>query len=79
MTRQRQDRSRKARHAHSFNTQDYPALRLSMPERAARKFCNVVALLAGAGDYYNLLPPAARMATDAAKRAAAQLEKAVQP
>lgn len=81
MTRQyrlRQDRSRKSGHAHNLNTQDYAALRYTMPQRAAVKFCNVVALLPRQGSaYYTELPPAARMAVDACKRVAATLEGAV--
>ena len=79
MTRPRlcQDRSRKAKHAHALNCQDFPPLALTPAERAAWKFCNVVALLASTGEQYDLLPPAARMATDAAKHAAAQLEMAL--
>lgn len=72
--RQRQDRSRRSGHAHSLNTQDHPALRLTMQQRAAWKFCQVVALMAADGEYYDMLPPSARMATDAVKSAAALLE-----
>ena len=79
MTRVRQDRTRKSGHAHQKNTQDFAPLRLSPTERAVHKFRNVVALLADSGPQYNLLPPSARMAVDACKRAAAQLEKAVLP
>jgi hypothetical protein len=55
-------------------TQDFPPLALTPAERAAWKYCNVVALLADSGPQYDNLPPAARMATDAAKHAAALLE-----
>ena len=48
-------------------------MRLTMQQRAAWKFCQVAALLAGDGDYYDMLPPSARMATDAVKQAAALL------
>lgn len=72
--RQRQDRSRRSGHAHSKNTQDYPAQRLTMQQRAAWKFVQVTALMSADGDYYDMLPPAARMATDAVKQAAALLE-----
>ena len=75
--RQRQDRSRRAGHAHSLNTQDHPSLALTPTERAAWKFCNVAALLSGEGDYYDLLPPSARMAVDAVKTVASQLEPAL--
>jgi hypothetical protein len=37
----------------------------------------VAALLASDGDYYDLLPPSARMATDAVKLAARQLEPSI--
>jgi len=77
--RQRQDRSRKSGHAHSLNIQDHAALRLTMTERAIWKFCNVAALLSGEGDYYDLLPPSARMAVDAMKGVAAQLEPSIKP
>lgn len=79
MTRPRlpQDRSRKAGHAHSLNTQDFPPLRLTPQERAAWKFVQIAALLSAEGDYYDLLPPSARMAVDAVKRAARQLEIAM--
>ena len=53
-------------------------MRLTMQQRAAWKFCQVAALLAGEGDYYKMLPPSARMATDAVKSAAALLGKGVQ-
>lgn len=76
--RQRQDRSRRSGHKHSANTQDFPAMRLTMQQRAAWKFCQVVALLAGEGDYYDMLPPSARMATDAVKQAAALLGPSLQ-
>lgn len=72
--RLRQDRSWRAKHAHALNTQDYPPLALTPAERAAWKYANVVALLASTGAQYDNLPPAARMATDAAKHAAALLE-----
>ena len=72
--RLRQDRSRRAKHAHALNTQDFPPLALTPAERAAWKYANVVALLADSGPQYDNLPPAARMATDAAKHAAALLE-----
>ena len=72
--RLRQDRSRKAGHAHSKAVQDFPPLALTPAERAAWKYVNVVALLAATGAQYDNLPPAARMATDAAKHAAALLE-----
>lgn len=75
--RQRQDRSKRSGHAHSLNTQDLPGLNLTMRERAAWKFVQVVALLASDGDYYDLLPPSARMATDAVKQAARQLEPSI--
>jgi len=45
-----------------------------MQQRAAWKFCQVVALMAADGEYYDMLPPSARMATDAVKSAAALLE-----
>ena len=76
--RQRQDRSRRSGHAHSQNIQDHPAMRLTMQQRAAWKFCQVAALLAGDGDYYDMLPPSARMATDAVKQAAALLGPTLQ-
>ena len=76
--RQRQDRSKRSGHAHSLNTQDLPGLNLTMRERAAWKFVQVVALLASDGDYYDLLPPSARMATDAVKQAAALLGPSLQ-
>lgn len=75
--RQRQDRSKRSRHAHSLNTQDLPGLNLTMQQRAAWKFVQVAALLASDGDYYDLLPPSARMATDAVKQAAAILEQSI--
>jgi len=71
--RQRQDRSRRSGHAHSKNTQDYSPQRFTMQQRAAWKFCQVAALLSAEGDYYDMLPPSARMATDAVKQAAALL------
>lgn len=78
--RLRQDRSRKAGHAHAKNTQDFPPLRLSPAERAARLFCNLAALMPQPESaYYVDLPPGAQMAVDACKREAALLEKAVQP
>lgn len=75
--RQRQDRSKRSGHAHSLNTQDLPGLHLTMNERAVWKFVQVAALLASEGDYYDLLPPSARMATDAVKQAAAILEQSI--
>ena len=54
-------------HQHSLNTQDLPGLHLTMHERAAWKFCNVVALLPEEGDYLDLLPPAAQDIVRAAK------------
>ena len=75
--RQRQDRSKRSGHAHSLNTQDMPGLNLTMQERAVWKFVQVAALLASEGDYYDLLPPAARMATDAVKQAAELLEPSI--
>ena len=75
--RQRQDRSKRSGHAHSLNTQDLPGLHLTMNERAVWKFVQVAALLASEGDYYDLLPPAARMATDAVKQVAGQLELSI--
>lgn len=53
-------------------------MRLTMQQRAAWKFCQVAALLAGDGDYYDMLPPSARMATDAVKQAAALLGPSLQ-
>lgn len=73
----RQDRSRRSGHAHALNTQDLPGLNLTMRERAVWKFVQVAALLASEGDYYDLLPPSARMATDAVKQAAAILEPSI--
>lgn len=65
-------------HSHSRNTQDFPPPRRAMPERAAWKFCNVVALMPSPESaYYTELPPSARLAVDACKRAAAQLEPAI--
>ena len=75
--RQRQDRSKRSGHAHALNTQDLPGLNLTMRERAVWKFVQVAALLASEGDYYDLLPPSARMATDAVKQAAAILEPSI--
>lgn len=75
--RQRQDRSKRSGHAHSLNTQDLPGLNLTMRERAVWKFVQLAALLASEGDYYDLLPPAARMATDAVKQAAEILEPSI--
>ena len=75
--RQRQDRSKRSGHAHSLNIQDLPGLHLTMQERAVWKFCQLAALLASDGDYYNLLPPSARMATDAVKQAAEILESSI--
>jgi uncharacterized protein YceH (UPF0502 family) len=75
--RLRQDRSRRAKHAHALNTQDFPPLSLSPTERAAWKYVQVVALLADSGPQYELLPPAARMATDAVKQVAKQLEPTI--
>lgn len=75
--RQRQDRSRRSGHAHAKNVQDYPAMRLTMRERAAWKFCQVAALLAGDGDYYSLLPPGAQMAVKAVKQEAAKLQAGI--
>lgn len=75
--RLRQDRSRRAKHAHALNTQDYPPLALTPAERAAWKYCNVVALLADSGPQYDNLPPSAQLAVQAVKRAAAQLEPAL--
>lgn len=72
--RLRQDRSRRSGHAHSKATQDFPPLALTPAERAAWKFVQVAALLADSGPQYDNLPPAARMATDAAKHAAALLD-----
>ena len=77
--RQRQDRSKRSGHAHSLNTQDLPGLHLAVNERAIWKFVQVAALLASDGDYYDLLPPSARMATDAVKQAAAILEPSIKP
>jgi len=73
--RLQQNRSRKAGHKHALNIQDFPPLNLTAQERAVWKFCNVVALLASEGGYYDLLPPGAQMATDAVKLAAALLER----
>ena len=75
-TRVKRNRTRASGFRGSLNTQDFPPLALTMPERAIWKFCNVAALLAGEGDYYDLLPPGARMAVDACKREAATLERA---
>ena len=74
--RPRQDRTRASGFRGSLNTQDFPPLALTMQERAIWKFCNVAALLSGEGDYYDLLPPSARMAVDAMKGVAATLERA---
>lgn len=75
--RQRQDRSRRSGNLQSAYTQDLPGLHLSPQQRAVWKFVQVAALLASEGDYYDLLPPAARMATDAVKQAAAILEPSI--
>ena len=75
--RQRQDRSKRSGHAHSLNTQDLPGLHLTRQQRAVWKFVQVAALLASEGDYYDLLPPSARMATDAVKQAAELLEPSI--
>ena len=75
--RQRQDRSKRSGHAHAKNTQDLPGLNLTMRERAVWKFVQVAALLASDGAYYDLLPPSARMATDAVKHAAEILEPSI--
>ncbi len=75
--RQRQDRSKRSGHAHSLNIQDLPGLHLTMQERAVWKFVQVAALLSAEGNYYDLLPPSARMATDAVKLAARQLEPSI--
>ncbi len=77
MTTLRQDRSRRSGHAHSLNTQDHPALNLTAQQRAVWKFLQVAALLASEGAYYDLLPPSARMATNAVKLAARQMGGAV--
>lgn len=77
--RQRQDRSKRSGHAHSLNTQDLPGLHLTMQERVVWKFVQVAALLASDGDYYDLLPPSARMATDAVKQAAEILKPSIKP
>lgn len=73
----RQDRSRRSGHAHAQNTQDLPGLNLTRQQRAVWKFVQVAALLASDGDYYDLLPPSARMATDAMKQAAEILEPSI--
>jgi hypothetical protein len=75
--RQRQDRSRRSGHAHSKAIQDFAPLAFTPSERAAWKFCQVAALLAGGGPQYDLLPPGARMATDAVKQVARQLEPTI--
>lgn len=74
MPRVKQDRSRKARHAHSQNIQDRPRLNHSPQERAVAMFLNVAALLPKpTGLYYQLLPPGAQRAIDAVRREAALL------
>ena len=73
----KQDRSRRSGNLQSAYTQDLPGLHLTMNERAVWKFVQVAALLASEGDYYDLLPPSARMATDAVKQAAAILEQSI--
>jgi len=73
----KQDRSRRSGNLQSAYTQDLPGLNLTMRERAVWKFVQVAALLASEGDYYDLLPPSARMATDAVKLAARQLEPSI--
>ena len=76
--RQRQDRSKRSGHAHAQNIQDLPGLNLTMQERAVWKFVQVAALMPSQdSDYYLLLPPAARMATDAVKQAAELLEPSI--
>lgn len=75
--RMKQDRSRRSGNLQSAYTQDLPGLNLTMRERAVWKFVQVAALLAREGDYYDLLPPAARMATDAVKQAAEILEPSI--
>ena len=77
--RQRQDRSRRSGNLQSAYTQDLPGLNLTVQERAVWKFVQVAALLASDGDYYDLLPPSARMATDAVKQAAGILESSIKP
>ena len=52
-------------------------MRLTMQQRAAWKFCQVAALLAGEGDYYSLLPPGAQMAVKAVKQEAAKLQAGI--
>jgi len=80
MTRQyrlRQDRSRKSGHAHQKNTQDFPAQRLTVAERAAAKFCELAQWMAQPGGaYYAALPPAAQMATRAVLDAARNMRAA---
>ncbi len=78
MTRLKQDRSRRAKHPHAMNTQDYPAQRHTPQQRAAVLFCNVAALLADSGAYYDNLPPAAQMAVRAVKDAAKLMQGEVQ-
>ena len=66
----RQDRSRRAGHAHSLNIQDYPSIRRPEPERSI--WCLV--------QWWRCrppmaeLPPAARMAVDALGIIVKQLE-----
>ena len=77
-TRVKQDRTRASGFRGSLNTQDYAPLALSPAARAVTLFCNVAALLAGEGAYYDALPPAAQMATRAVKDAAKLMQGEVQ-
>lgn len=77
--RQRQDRSKRSGHAHSLNTQDLPGLHLTRQQRAVWKFVQVAALLPQEDGYYEDLPPAARMAVDAVREVARQLEPSIKP
>ena len=74
----KKDRSRRSGNLQSASIQDFPGLHLTIQERAVWKFIQTAALLPSRdSDYYLLLPPSARMATDAVKQAARQLEQSI--
>jgi hypothetical protein len=60
-------------------TQDLPGLHLTRQQRAVWKFVQVAALLPQEDGYYEDLPPAARMAVDAVREVARQLEPSIKP
>ena len=67
----RQDRSRRAGHAHALNIQDYPSIRRPEPERSI--WCLVQWWYCRPP--MHALPPAARMAVDALGIIVSQLER----